>query len=236
MKTRLGVLASAVCLLIHVACEKQTTEAKFLAAQLRFIPAAADTAVVERGIDAVPESDAIQLQWRRQSELTEYRLYRKSREEQDFGRLAVLAERDSLYLDSHEIRLNTRYDYFLIGADAEGEVTQPSDTVHYLLLPKVVNLAQAVRQDTLRFHWQPSPNSLPAAYLLKLFDDGSQRLIWLSVVASYQAVEEDVRFNWDGLSRLPRLHSAVRYRWRVDAVGSTHYSGSESGWQKFTMP
>jgi len=236
MKTLIRLPWLMVCLPFLVACDKQTTESKVLCLPVQFVPARADTAVIERGIDAVPESDAIQLQWQRQSDLSEYRLYRKSREEESFQNLAILSERDSLYLDSQNLRLNTRYYYTIIGGNSAGWVTPPSDTVDYLLLPKVVNLAQAILRDTLHFHWQPAPQSLPESYLLKLFDDVSGRLLWLSTVPSYQAVEEDVRYNWDGLARRPKLSSAGKYRWRVDAIGSEARSGSESNWQKFTLP
>jgi hypothetical protein len=217
-------------------CEKQATKPRFLNTQVRFVPAVDDTVIAERGIDAVAESDAIQLQWQRQSELNEYRLYRKSREEEQFSELAVLTERDTLYLDSQNLQISLRYYYYLVGANHEGQVTQPSDTVHYMLLPKPTNLAQALQQDNLYFYWQPAPQPLADMYLLKFFEDATQRLIWISKIPSYRIAEENIRYNWDGGARLAKLASGQKYRWRVDAIGSEAYSGSESHWQKFTAP
>lgn len=223
-------------LILLPACDKQALTPQRLGLQIRFVPAAEDTAVVEAGIDAVPESDAIQLQWRRGAGLTEYRLYRRKQDEAAFTPLVVLSERDSLFLDQMELALNVRYHYYLLGVDAEGAVTQPSDTVDYMLLPKVVNLAQAVQQDTLCFHWQPAPQSPAEYYLLKLFDEADDRLIWMSQLPGYQIEQEMVRYNWDGAARLERLSHGRVYRWRVDAVGAARRSGSESPWRKFSIP
>jgi hypothetical protein len=232
-----SALAGIVLILISVCqCDRQTTTPDLLSIRVAFVPASADTAVTECGIDAVPQADAIQLQWQLQSGLSEYRLYRKAAHEARFALLVVLNEPESYYTDSENILLNTRYFYYLIAANREGRVTQPSDTVDYMLLPKPINLAQAWKADTLLFHWQPAPQSLPDYYLLKLFDDATLRLIWLALVPSYQAVEEKVIYNRDGQARLTRLETGRAYRWRVDAVGSESRSGSESQWQKFTMP
>lgn len=236
MKSYYSAGGIGLLLILLLACEKQALDPRQLTLQVRFVPAAEDTAVVEAGIDAVPESDAIQLQWRREAGLTEYRLYRRKQDEPAFTPLVVLSERDSLFLDQAELALNVRYHYYLLGADAEGAVTQPSDTVDYMLLPKVVNLAQALQQDTLHFHWQPAPQSLAESYLLKLFDDADGRLIWMSRLPGYQIEQEVVRFNWDGAARLERLAHGRVYRWRVDAVGAARRSGSESPWRKFSIP
>ncbi len=222
------------CCALH--CDRQTTTPEPLAIRVMFVPASADTMVIERGIDAVPESDAIQLQWQRHNGLSEYRLFRKSADELAYRLLAVMTGQDSIYTDSDNIRLNVRYFYYLIAANYEGRATLPSDTVDYQLLPKPVNLAQAFRQDTLLFHWQPAPQSLPDYYLLKLFDDATAQLIWLTQIPSYQAIEEKVVYNRDGRARMARLESGKQYRWRVDAVGSVARCGSESQWQKFTAP
>jgi len=223
-------------LILLLACEKQSLAPQRLGLQVRFVPAAEDTAVVEAGIDAVPESDAIQLHWRRGNGLTEYRLYRRKQEETTFTLIVVLSERDSLFLDQVEVALHVRYHYYLLGADAAGAVPQPSDTVDYMLLPKVLNLAQAFQQDTLRFHWQPAPQSPAEYYLLKLFDDADGRLIWMSRLPGYQSDQEMVRYNWDGAAKLERLTHKRVYRWRVDAVGAALHSGSESPWRKFSIP
>lgn len=227
-----------VCLFAFVTllifCQKQTNEAKELLDPPVLLASPADTLVEERGIDAIPESDAIRVEWLREDRFAGYSLFRRSDEEEDFALLKKIAGQDSFYVD-REVELNKRYYYYLLGKDEKNLWSEPSDTVDYMLLPKAYNLSVSL-QEQITFLWHVV-DITPAFYILKLFDDLLDQAIWVSTVPSdYEGLEETATYNWDGRAVLPNLQSGRKYRWRIDIVGPAVNSGSESRWHKFVMP
>ena len=72
-----------------------------------------DTVLAERGIDAIPENNAIQIQWELDSIFHGYKLYKKSQDNETFSLITELGEADSLYIDEKNIVFNVRYFYFI---------------------------------------------------------------------------------------------------------------------------
>ncbi|MBD3383503.1 hypothetical protein GF407_01130 [candidate division KSB1 bacterium] len=229
MKTRLLIFCSG--LLLFTACSETSEEEPLLQPPM-VVAAVSDMAEQERGIDAVPESNAIQIQWMKQNIYDGYQLYRKSQSQDEFDLFAEISGEDSTYLDI-EVEQFKRYFYYIIGfSDRQ---SAPSDTVNYMLVTKAYNLSVSL-QDSIIFHWQLE-DIAPDEYILKLFDDTSNEKIWFSrIQSSYQGMSESVIYNWDGMAASRDLEADVRYRWRVDIVGPAHRSGSESRWHRFELP
>lgn len=198
------------------------------------LPPPDDLTEVERGIDAVPEKDAIQIDWlrpERAEELAGFRLYRRSTTGA-FLLLKSLKPQDTTFVDDVNIQVGTRYFYFMTSVDASGREGPPSDTVNYALLPKPFNLHQSGTLTPV-FRWQVQ--DYPSQYVLKLFDMTDNSKVWFSVVQSdFADQDEEVSYNWDGLASSPALVAGHVYRWRVDVVGTERNSGSESTWSRFT--
>ncbi len=229
MKIRLLIFCSG--LLLFTACS-ETPEEETLLQPPMVVVAVSDMAEQERGIDAVAESNAIQIQWIKQTIYDGYQLYRKSQSWDGFYLIAEISGEDSTYVDM-DVELFKRYFYYIIGFS--DKQSTPSDTVNYMLVTKAYNLSVSL-QDSITFHWQLE-DIAPDEYILKLFDDTSNEKIWFSrIKSSYQGMSESVIYNWDGMAAGRDLAAGVRYRWRVDIVGPANHSGSESRWHRFELP
>ena len=228
MKNMLYVLSTVI---FFLACQNSGTEPNYTLDPPVLLPPPDDLAVDERGLDAVPEYDAIQVEWMRREDVTLY-LYRRAETEKDFSRIYTASESDSIYLD-RQIELNRHYDYFLIADDGTVK-SEPSDTLGYKVVAKAYHLTTVV-SDSLVFYWQLQ-ESPPDVYVLKLYDDFADEPVWFSQIqSSYSGLEERVGFNWDSQAWIPELKAGHRYRWRVDIVGPSTHSGSESAWQYFLI-
>jgi hypothetical protein len=197
-----------------------------------FVTAVSDTATIEQGIDAIPEEDAIFLQWHRDEALAGFQLFRRSEGEKSFAMIATLTARDSIYYD--RISPNLRCYYYLRGVADDERLSAASDTVDYMLLAKATDLA-VNDGDPLLFSWSVGLMR-PASYVLRLQEENSGAPVWISrIQPGYQGTQESAAYNFDGRARLQRLKSGVRYRWRLDCVGAAPRSGSESAWQGFSL-
>lgn len=230
MNRRVWLLAAGLAL--WAGCSDQSTNPAQRPAAPRFVPAVPDTAAAEAGIDAIPEEDAIFLQWRREEALSAFHLFRNREGEKSYELIAQLTARDTSFYD--RVATNSRCWYYLRGVDESGALTAPSDTVDYLLLDKATDL-QVAGHDTLRFSWSIGLRR-PASYVIRLKGEELGDWIWIGTVApGFQGTRESVRFNQDGRARQPQLQKGVRYLWRLDCVGAAPHSGSESAWQRFTL-
>ena len=198
------------------------------------VPKSPETAIEEKGIDAVPEVNAIFVEWfsTKDETVRRWKLFRAA-SGQGFKLIAVLASSDTSYLDKN-LETGRRYSYFLTAVNASGLESAPSDTVSYKLLPKPVNLGNTLDAKP-EFEWQ-FVSVPPVLYVLRLFENPSQNLIWLSEVAPSYGASEHVHFNWDHTATVDSLERGVSYYWRVDEIGSEFHSGSESDWKIFTRP
>ncbi|HNW59735.1 MAG TPA: hypothetical protein PKI62_08685 [bacterium] len=226
------LLALAAAFGLWMACTGHSTSPEAVPPVPRFVPAVPDTAAVEQGIDAVPEEDAILLQWRQDEALAAFQLFRRREGEKNYELAAQLTARDTTFLD--RVAPNLRCRYYLRGANEAGQLSAPSDTLDYMLLNKATDL-QIAAGDTLLFSWSIGLQR-PAWYVLRLKEEFSGAMIWIGRVdPGYQGTRESVRYNHDGRARLVRLQSGVRYLWRLDCVGAAPQSGSESVWQRFIL-
>ena len=209
-----------------VNCEKNLNSPIIELAKPVLLSTPADTLINEAGIDAIPEKDAIEINWLLNPEFHTFQLYRKASKDSVFKLLSEFTQKDSNYVDE-DILLNERYYYFLIGIDQQNRKSEPSDTLDYQLVEKAFNLFTSLPQ--VIFHWQIS-NFFYDSYIIKLFND-NQQLIWMKQIDSPHQP-----FNSDSTAKISKLVSGKRYKWRVDIVGTEIHSGSESDWKFFLMP
>lgn len=233
MKKRIYILA--VCLGFTAAwhCDTQPTQHQQEVPSPHFVLAPDDTALTEYGVDAIPEADAIFLQWQRTAVHDRFRLFRRTREEKSFSLIATLSGVDTTCIDP--VAVGVRCYYYLLAGDEGEKWSAPSDTVDYLLIDKAVQL-KVLFGSPVEFLWQYQGTN-PGQYILRLVDEETGQPVWLSVVRSaYQGPQERANYNWDGKANETVLVSGRRYRWRVDCRGSEKHSGSESAWQRFIVP
>jgi hypothetical protein len=213
------------------ACQKQSTLPHNIPKAPVLLPTPADTLNIERGLDAVPERDAIQVDWMRGGDYEVYALYRRSAMDAKFYLQQKFNSSDSSYLDTN-VMLNVRYDYYLVAQNESEYWSPPSDTVSYMLIEKASNLFFSVQDQTFHWHQQEIP---PRQFVLKLFEDRTLDLIWLrKVTPLYQQSEQSLQYNDDGKAMKTELAPGTSYIWRIDSIGPTDHSGSESQWSQFT--
>ncbi len=198
------------------------------------VPKTSEIAGEEKGIDAIPEKDAIFVEWFSTKNQTaeKWRLFREVSGE-DFRLVAELAASDTFYVDK-DIFLGKRYFYFLTAVDARGRESAPSDTVSYKLLPKAVHLGNTLTPHP-EFEWGFTEIP-PVLYVLRLFRNPDGELIWLSKITPRYGSVERTQFNWDKTAEVDSLERGVSYFWRVDEIGAEENAGSESNWKIFTLP
>lgn len=224
-----------VFLSCFVFCTKDVNKPEELLETPVLLGAPSETALVERGIDALPEHDVIQVQWELNTVFKGYKLYRRVQGEDEFTSIRNFGENDSIFIDFQNIVFNKRYYYYLLGKDKNNNWSEPSDTVDYMLIAKAFNLEKTFRDNKVTFHWQFHDFS-PEMYYLKLYNVATDDLIWLSeILPSYTTLDEQIDFNWDGKALVANLTSGHSYRWRIDIKGPSQNSGSESHWQQFKL-
>jgi hypothetical protein len=218
---------------VFFACQKQSTAPPQLPSAPVLWSSPADTSTQERGIDAIPERNALQIEWHTDYLYDGYALYRRSGNETRFLLVWKFGREDSSFIDD-TVLLNVRYDYYLRAQNEFGTWSPPSDTVSYMLIEKVTDLFFSPQDNSFRWQQQLIP---PRGFLLKLYNNQTKKLIWMRQVAPlYQYSEQAVTFNDDGKALEPTLSSGMEYYWRIDSVGPTTHSGSESSWSSFIMP
>ncbi|MBN1997405.1 hypothetical protein JW935_07630 [candidate division KSB1 bacterium] len=218
------------CLLIGVFCQKGPNNPDPLPPAPDLIRTLPDTSIIEGGIDAIPEYDAIRIEWIDRPIYEKYALYRKAANEDVFLLLHFSPAGDSAFTDMINISLNTRYYYYLKGMDENGNWSAPSDTLNYLLIPKVNNLVYSTSDSSFYWSRQEIP---PRSFIVKLFTKADNRLVWrCQIEPIYHQSVQYVKFNVDGTAK-QQLQSGIWYIWRIDSVGPAQNSGSESGWNSF---
>jgi hypothetical protein len=198
------------------------------------IQSPADTSLIEIGIDAVESGDFIRLDWQPgDKELPiNYRIYRTEAIDSGFVLTAAVSGRATSYLDSLGIKIGTRYYYYITAVDDEDIESYPSDTLSYKLLEKPFLLANSFEPE-LMFSWQVRVN--PEFYVLKLIEADTEKKIWVSKFRTSYTQIEKVKFNFDGKAIVDSLQRGVAYKWRVDIIGASENSGSESPWKRLII-
>ena len=197
------------------------------------LPPPDDLAVDERGLDAVPELDAIQVEWIPYDvQDATILVWRRAEKREEFEQFARISAKDTLFLDE-DVEIGTRYWYFLTANAAGWRDSSPSDTFSYRLLEKPFALVETGGK-LPAFRWQVSQT--PVGYVLKLFEVDTDKKVWFaSVWPDYGTLAEQVVFNFDGTAVVDSLETGKGYRWRVDVVGPEKNSGAESNWRVFRV-
>ena len=218
-------------LLLH--CQRQTTSPSRIPDAPTLLPAPADSLTDEHGIDAIPEMDAILVEWIPGPDYEGYALYRRSAQEATYQRLKKFSAADSSYTDTR-VALNVRYFYYLTAQNDLENWSPPSDTVSYMLIEKATNLFYLQPDNQFQWHQQHIP---PRRYILKLFNAMSGQLVWMRRIEPlYHQDEQSVSYNDDGSAGDQTLASGTEYTWRIDSVGPSAGSGSESMWASISVP
>jgi hypothetical protein len=207
-----------------------------------------DTLIIERGIDAVPESDGIYLAWYslRDNNINQYNIYRKKESGTFFQRIKTIdletasSGKDTTFIDDNAeagLDLNTYYYYYITAVNTEGQESSAIDTLRYML----INKPELDRPDGESYN--PEIDGLPILfwnfveipnlYILRI-ENSFDQVHYIDIFQSdydnnYQTLELST------ISDLPAFIPGV-YKWRVDSIGPDEdNSGAESNWKVFII-
>jgi hypothetical protein len=203
------------------------------------IPKSDEFAQEEHGIDAVPESDGIFLEWRPNQEknLTGYIIYRSdffNKNYLEVGRVGeVYQQIDTTFIDE-SVDLNKTYYYFVRAIDDLDQVGDPSDTVDYKLLEKPQLLSPTGVLDSLPdFRWNYLDPIPPNEFVFRLQKKINQNVFeYIGVTVRTISYSFPETWNLKDLGITENL-SKGEYLWRIDPFGINQ--GSESAWTRFIM-
>jgi len=198
-----------------------------------------DTNATERGIDAVPEEDAVWLEWfsSQEEDVDKYRVFRSIQRDGTYSILTTVSVPDTSYLDITS-QLYVRYYYFVTAVTDEDVTSIPSDTLDYKLVRKASALMPSGESAGLKpiFSWEDTNSPTQPSYMIRLVESATDSMIWFaSIQSSYSGSREEVEFNSDGSAVVDSLSQGVYYQWRVDIIGSEERCGSESNWVTFRL-
>jgi hypothetical protein len=219
----------------------------------------------ESGVDAEPGSAGIRIEWQlqpRPEDLAGFVVYRGHRENADSvgtflevsgdpGQFLVGAPEYFTFIDSGQnLVLFTSPDihgnlhewhYFVRSLDSAGNLSAPSDTVHYTLYDAPLIQQAAIGSDSLHVRWSYAhPGFRLAGYHLLLVEEGNG-LVWsTSILQDFDLLNFDRHYSLAELGNL----SGRQFRLRVDTLYERPASsgnvtsnpdfcplaGSESGW------
>ena len=230
-------------IIVIYSCNDNTGADSQVPPKVQMVMRSPDTAAVEQGIDAVPESNGIQVQWHKlyHPALAYYYLYRKADDELYFQRIKVIdPERitqggDTTYVDNDTtLSIFKWYQYFVTAANKEGDEGLASDTVTYMLVEKAILISpdQVVVSGDYVFRWS-FIGTKPQYFILRIEEDFSQKLLFSNIFEINNFISGIDTLNLSETE--PKLHFPEgRYRWRIDCIGeSAESSGSESEWSRF---
>ena len=239
----LGLLLTAHLLSLAGCSEKSTRGDTTPPGIPILLPAPSDTCWDETGTDAVPGEDWIQLTWLDQTEpdLWGYRIYRWTPPYEIptllDSKILGSGNNDTTYEDT-SVEIGVRYCYQLTALDRAGNESAKSDTVDYMLIPKLSpenllaprgNIVE--RQPT--FSWISTGESLQNH--LRVYDVLEEQTVWVSPGHNPFSSPHAVLYNDDGTATQSLLIPGREYWWRVDRQGSALRSGSESHWVSFSV-
>jgi hypothetical protein len=214
-------------------CSKKINQSSLKPPKVVLIPSAADTSLVEKGIDAVPDRNAVRIEWHLSSDdrVTGYEIFRRAGETGEFVSIRTTAETDSFFEDLvPQTQVPVRYYYTVLAVNDEDLRSETGDTLSYMLLKKSQNLLPKGESALTKpvFTWT-DPNQAHE-YILRLEENIGNKTVWLSVIpADYGSQIQSVHFNFDQKASIAGLVPGQDYRWRIDVRGQNN-SGSESEW------
>jgi hypothetical protein len=228
-------------------CDNTQTPELPVPAKVLMIPHSDDLAAVERGIDAVPESDGIRLQWfdSHDPNLKIYSVYRRKTKETYFRVIKTIdletafPGQDTVYTDNDpDLPLNSYNYYYVTGTNKDDLEGAPSDTLKYKLLEKPQTFlpnGQSISGLPV-FYWSFPATVTPDSFILRIEDDLYHSLFYAAKFGSdYDQPEQTLDLS--DTTRIPDppvFNSGQSYRWRIDSVGpDAETSGAESAWLIF---
>ncbi len=232
-----------IVVLFGVYCKDQSNQSP-PPAKVQLVTKTAENDPVEHGIDAIPEKDAIFLEWHPNTEknLAGYIVYRSEVENSQFvevGKITKYYEKiDTTFTDSL-VALNTRYYYFVRAFDDLNQIGDPSDTVSYKLWVKPVLFAPvgAISDPTtIVFIWEFNASFVPNTFVFRIERLGSSGFTNFFTQDFSLGDDYTPHQEWE-ISKLP-LSSPLptgMYRWRIDPIGNEPLYGAESNWMMFAV-
>lgn len=239
MRRYMGIVLIFIATFTIFTCSETTNNSDIKPGSVQLVAKSSDTAPYEKGIDAVPENDAIYIEWRTSEDptVTGYRVYRKKDGDALFTSLVSLSETDTSWQDQN-VNLNTRYYYYVTSVNDDDVESVPSDTIDYLLLEKATSLSPGgeISESRPNFRWI-EPGSIPQGYIIKVQKKDTDSFIWIYSLdpteidyVGYQSID----YNKDGKASIQSLEKDKSYQWRIDKQGGVN-SGSESHWSIITI-
>ncbi len=214
-------------------CSENLTSVDLIPDKVVLIAGTSDTTVVEQGMDAIPEENAILIQWHSLDDQTikSYEVWRSTDQLLDYENIAEVTISDSSYIDK-SVQFYKKYFYYVVAVNEDNKKGESSDTLSYILLKKAIHLNPQgeISEQSPKFSWE-DPNGA-SEYIIRVFDPLSNDCIWLEKISSTYSNREEVQYNFNNTAKLETLKSGNEYYWRIDVVGSDTYSGagSESNW------
>ena len=207
-------------------------------------------AIDETGIRPYAEGDGIVLEWHPNSEndLAGYKLYRASDDiKNKFEKIAdinafTVGGADTFYIDDL-INFNTDYFYYLKAYDQADNLSLPSDTLRYNLIPKVNPSLPygAISNSQPNFEWYDF-SSATFQYVIRVETFLSREVIWISQFPkpNYTDFLQRIAYNSDGTAKIPSLEQGTTYQWCIKAItlvdnDNFDIGGSLSNWVYFSI-
>ena len=231
-------------IIVIIACSNSQDPVASAPGKIVFVPKEPDTAIIERGIDAVPDRDGIYLEWFNPGDINirYIDVYRMREGETYFKKLprsidveSASAGEDTTYIDApDDIAFNINTYYFLRARNEDGVEGPASDTLGYKLMQKpfLSRPNGTITSGLPVFYWS-FPNVIPDTYILRIKEDFTNRIVF---VREFQVTEYDAEQELDlnDVNNPPEFTSGFTYLWRIDSVGPEPLaSGSESQWLTF---
>jgi len=207
-------------------------------------------AINETGIRPYAEGDGVLLEWHPniENDLAGYKLYRASNDiKNKFEKIAdinafTVGGADTFYIDDL-MSFNTDYFYYLKAYDQAENLSPPSDTLRYNLIPKVnPTLPSGTISNTQpTFEWYDF-SSATFQYVIRVETFLSREVIWISQFTkpNYTDFLQRIAYNNDGTARIPSLESGTTYQWCIKPISlidndNLDIGGSLSNWAYFSI-
>jgi len=226
-----SLLFVTVITILLLACN--VNKSSNLPEKVILVPNSGERSIEETGIDAVPEKNGIFLQWNKSSDqiTVGYRIYRAADQKNNFQIIGTVT--DTFFTDEN-VGFYIRYYYFVTGISSNDEEGISSDTLSYKLLKKAQCINPKDNSSPVpEFQWQDPNNE--DINLLRVINAETEEYVWIYALEHNYDNFKKVVFNVDGKAGIDSLIKNKTYMWRVDVLGSSDNSGSESFWNSFKI-
>ncbi|GAB4336987.1 MAG: hypothetical protein Kow0037_19080 [Calditrichia bacterium] len=239
-----SIISLTILCTLLAGCTKDNNEEE-VPARVRIVPKAPEDALQEHGIDAVPETNGIFLEWYPNDELNldGYAIYRSTFDDRGFKMIAKIPKEfgiaDTFYVDEID-SLYTRFYYYVRAYNNNDKYGAESDTVDYELVDKpILQFPQGNLQSgqNLTFVWDFIAGFIPNSFIFRLERRVGDDYIVLHTKEIPLRDDYAPHQEW-GISELQYTNalSPGIYRWRIDPIGAAANQGAESDWLEFRVP